>query len=117
MMFSQRPSRTQCLSLEPLEPRQMLPFAVDVAINTSQTFQTVRGMGAAMMSWDWRPEYSDPAFFDRLVNDLGATAVRAPILPTAEIVNDDNDPNHFNWAGFDHKALEHPFTFFQKMKE
>ena len=32
-------------------------------------------------------------------------------------VFDNNDPNSFNWDAFDHKALEAPFTFFQKLKE
>src|SRR5205814_6770125 len=38
------------------------------------------------------------------------------ILPVAEKTNDDNDPNHFNWAGFDSSALAIPFGFLQQMQ-
>src|SRR5439155_21887442 len=41
---------------------------------------------------------------------------RAAILPLAEKSNDDNDPNHFNWAAFDSSSMAAPFDFFQQMQ-
>jgi O-glycosyl hydrolase/ankyrin repeat protein len=105
-------------TIEPLERRTMLAVGVPVTVevNGAQTFQTMQGMGASMAAWTRIPEYNDPAFFDRIVNDLGATTVRAGIYPWAETKNDDNDPNHFNWAGFDANSLAGPFEFFKQMK-
>src|SRR5438046_1879364 len=96
------------------EPLDHPPFltAAPVNINTAQKFQTIEGFGAAMTPWELKGEYTTPAFFDTIVNDLGASMARAAILPTAERVNDDADPNHINLAGFDHKALAMPFEFF-----
>src|SRR5256885_12357142 len=98
-------------AVEALEQRTLLT-AVTVNINTAQKFQTIEGFGAAMTPWELKAEYTTPAFFDAIVNDLGASMARAAILPTAERVNDDADPNHINLAGFDHKALAMPFEFF-----
>jgi len=71
--------------IENLE-RRLFFAAVTVNINTAQTLQTMEGMGAAMMPWTLRPEYTDPKFFDAIVNDLGASMARAAILPMAERV-------------------------------
>src|SRR5688572_17705552 len=101
---------------EALERRQFFA-AVTVNINNAQTFQKIEGLGAAMVAWTIRPEYTDPKFFDLIVNDLGASMARAAIQPMAEPVNDNADPNTFNWAAFDHKALAAPFTFFQQLKQ
>src|SRR5438552_1665841 len=103
-----RINRAAHTAIEPLEQRTFFT-AVSVNINQTKTFQTIQGFGAAMTPWDLKPEYTQPGFFDTIVNDLGASMARAAILPTAETVNDDNDPNHFNWAGFDHTALAMPF--------
>src|SRR3954453_17587209 len=97
--ISPRTRRRLVSAIEGLEPRRLFD-AVTVAINPNQAFQTMEGMGAAMIPWEKRPEYQDPAFFDKIANDLGATMARASLLPLAETSNDDNDPNHFNWAGF-----------------
>src|SRR5215470_1264952 len=105
-------------TVEPLEPRRMLAanIPVSVSINTAQTLQTIQGMGASMIPWHFQTEYGDPNFFNMIVGDLGASMARASILPLAEQTNDDNDPNHFNWAGFDSTQLAAPFQFFQQLK-
>src|SRR5690349_1933245 len=97
-----RRNRNQILAsaIEPLEQRRMLNVAANVSINTNQTFQTIEGMGAAIQAGKLLPEYTDPNFYNMLVDDLGLTAVRASLTSTFEKTNDDNDPNHFNWAGF-----------------
>src|SRR5688572_28639019 len=87
------------VELDPLERRTFFA-AVTVDVNPAQTFQTIEGLGAAMIPWTNKAEYRNPAFFDLIVNDLGATMARANILPMAEAANDNNDPNTFNWAGF-----------------
>jgi len=103
-------------AFEPLEQRRMLNVAANVTINTSQTFQTIEGLGAGMLQSKLPAEYTDPNFYNLIVDDLGASAARAPLLPLAEKTNDDNDPNHFNWAGFDASTLAEPFGFFQQLK-
>src|SRR5205823_3754255 len=74
------------------------PRSTTVAINAATTYQTMVGMGAAMINNYTPKEYTDPAFFDRLVNDLGATAARVAIPPTFEKSNDNSDPSTFNWS-------------------
>ncbi len=103
-------------AIEQLEARVFFS-AVNVGINTGQTFQTIEGFGAAMTPWDLKPEYQDPKFFDTIVNDLGTTMARAAILPTAETKNDDADPNHINFAAFDSNSLSMPFEFFKALQD
>src|SRR6476659_4154060 len=103
-------------AVEQLEARTLFS-AVTVDINTAQTFQTMQGFGGAMTPWTLQPAYEDPKFFDTIVNDLGATMARAAILPTAETTNDDADPNHINFAGFDSKSLSMPFEFFKALQD
>lgn len=114
--LSPRTHRTLAAAIEPLEARRFFD-AVSVGVDPAQTFQTIDGMGAAMIPWETRPEYNDPAFFDKIVNDLGATMARASLLPMAEVKNDNNDPNSFNWAGFDASAVGRPFAFFKAMQD
>jgi hypothetical protein len=105
--------------IDPLEVRTHLA-AASASVDFSATHQTMEGNGAAVISWaghDQVPEYADAAFYDKLVNDLGATAVRVPVWPNFESVNDNNDPNVFNWAAFDSQQLAYTMSFFQRMKE
>jgi O-glycosyl hydrolase len=105
-------------TLEPLEARKLLAtnIPVSVNVNPAQTLQTIEGMGASMIPWHFNTEYADPNFFNLIAGDLGASMARASILPLAENTNDDADPNHFNWAGFDSSKLAAPFDFFQQLK-
>src|ERR1043166_1130854 len=91
-------------AIELLEKRAMFT-AVTVNIDPSQTFQTLEGMGAAMVPFADIKAYHDPNFYNMIVNDLGATMARAEILPNGETQNDDNDPNHINFAGFDENVF------------
>ncbi len=100
-------------SLEALEPRQLLS---SVAVNNAVTYQTITAMGAAMNTSFTPTEYSDPNFINSVVNDLGASGFRFAIPPTFEKANDDNDPNHINWAGYDMAAIEQPMRFLQELK-
>ncbi|MFW6189239.1 MAG: ankyrin repeat domain-containing protein [Planctomycetota bacterium] len=77
---------------------------VEVAVDTAERHQTIEGFGACMVSYKLLDEYVDPKFYDLLVYDLGASMVRVPVDMDIEPVNDDADPDHFNWEGF---RLEH----------
>jgi glucuronoarabinoxylan endo-1,4-beta-xylanase len=103
-------------ALEELEPRMML-YSASVGVNTGTTFQTMDGFGAAMMTWSSPSEYSSAAFYDRIVNDLGATIARTAIWPTFENGNDNADPNTFNWAEFDESAIAQAMTFMKRLQD
>ncbi len=73
-------------------------------IDGTVTYQTIDGFGVNINpAWWYNGEYHDakvirPAI-DMLVDSLGATIFRAVIEEIDwEEVNDDNDPNHFNWT-------------------
>lgn len=102
--------------IETLESRRYFA-TVHLTADASAKRQEIEGFGAAILSWTQHSSYQSPTFYDNLAGDLGATAVRAELWPTFEKNNDDTDPNHFNWAGFDNESLRHVFQFYQRMKE
>ncbi|MDZ7371229.1 MAG: T9SS type A sorting domain-containing protein [candidate division KSB1 bacterium] len=67
------------------------------AVNRRVGYQTIEGFGGYGGFANW---YNSPEFVDLLLNDLGLTILRTNVPPSLEAVNDDNDPNHFNWDGF-----------------
>ncbi len=76
---------------------------VSIQVDGSKRYQTMDGFGVNVnTAWWLNGEYSDtkvvqPAL-DLLVDSLGATIFRAVIEEIDwEAVNDDDDPNHFNW--------------------
>jgi glucuronoarabinoxylan endo-1,4-beta-xylanase len=75
---------------------------VTVTIDPARTHQTIEGFGAAYIDWTPRTPkaYDDPAFYDLVVNDLGLSIVRQQMQDELEPVNDDDDPDHFNWPAF-----------------
>ena len=79
------------------------PSEVTITIDGSAKYQTMDGFGVNINpAWWYNGNYTDatvvqPAI-DLLVDSLGATIYRAVIEEIDwEEVNDDNDPNHFNW--------------------
>jgi O-glycosyl hydrolase len=79
------------------------PVEVSLKIDGTKTFQTMDGFGVNINpAWWYNGSYYDavvvqPAI-DLLIDSLGATIFRAVIEEIDwEVVNDDNDPNHFNW--------------------
>ena len=81
-----------------------LASGASIAINGATTHQTIDGFGVNVnTTWWYNGAYGNtdvvkPAI-DMLVNDLGATIFRAVIEEMDwESVNDDADPNHFNWS-------------------
>ncbi|MFW5754267.1 MAG: ankyrin repeat domain-containing protein [Marinilabiliaceae bacterium] len=80
-------------------PAQENVRSLDVDLNT--THQTIEGFGTCLITFkDYPPEYKDPEFLDMVVNDLGLSLMRIPVMEHTEMVNDDEDPDHFNWSGF-----------------
>ncbi|MDQ3439412.1 MAG: hypothetical protein M3478_03580, partial [Planctomycetota bacterium] len=108
-----RPLFSMC---EQLESRTLM-YSATVGVNAGTTFQTMDGFGAGMMTWTSPSEYSNAAFYDRIANDLGATIARTAIWPTFEKGNDNNDPNTFNWAGYDKNALGQAMTFLKRLQD
>jgi len=83
------------------------PVEVAVKIDALKKYQTLDGFGVNInTAWWYNGEYGDPGVvqpaIDLLVDSLGATIFRAVIEEIDwETVNDDNDPNHFNWTYYD----------------
>ncbi len=102
--------------IESLEPRTLLsdttplppPAArlVQVTVDPLLTHQTIEGFGGAMADWR-RAEYTDPAFFDRIVYDLGATIARVALPPTFSPA----------LGVYDDSALAYPMDFLQQMRD
>jgi O-glycosyl hydrolase len=77
---------------------------IKIRINGASKYQTLDGFGVNInTAWWYNGEYEDgkvvqPAI-DLLVDSLGATIFRAVIEEMDwEAVNDNNDPDNFNWA-------------------
>ncbi len=88
---------------------------VQVNVDTSKTHQTIVGFGACVHPGG--KAYSDPAFYDKLVFDLGVSILRCAEPENMEAVNDDNDPNHINWAGFDLDQMRPIMGVMQEFKK
>ena len=78
--------------------------SVNLQIDGTKKFRQIDGFGVNInTAWWYEGEYGDarvvrPAI-DKLIDSLGATIFRAVIEETDwEAVNDDNDPNNFNWT-------------------
>jgi len=80
------------------------PAEIKLQIDGAAKYQTMDGFGVNINpAWWYNGEYSDAKVvqlaIDLLVDSLGATIFRAVIEEIDwEVVNDDNDPNHFNWT-------------------
>ena len=74
--------------------------AAEVSVDLQVTHQTMEGFGGCYEGWVEPANFRDPAWYDALVNDLGVSMVRIPVPLWLEPVNDDADPNHFNWPAF-----------------
>jgi O-glycosyl hydrolase/ankyrin repeat protein len=101
---------------ESLETRRLFTDVVTGTIDGTKTYQTIDAIGAALNS-GWQPkEYRDAAFLNQVTGDLGITAVRSALDPGWELLNDNNDPNTFNWTRFDDSAIGSAMEFFAQAK-
>jgi len=89
---------------------------ITLTIDGSAKYQTMDGFGVNINpAWWYNGNYTDakvvqPAI-DLLVDSLGATIFRAVIEEIDwEEVNDDNDPNHFNWDYYNKVFSDTRFT-------
>lgn len=91
---------------------------VQVTINPAQTHQTIEGFGSCIIDFADAPAfYADSAMYDGIVDDLGMTMLRMSIPQELEAVNDDNDPNHFEWKNFNMHFMERRMRFAQALKK
>ena len=80
---------------------------VQVTVNTEKTFQTIEGFGGCIIDYVNPPAFfNDPKLYDLAVNDLGMSILRMSFPQELEAVNDDPDPDHFNWSGFNMPFLK-----------
>jgi glucuronoarabinoxylan endo-1,4-beta-xylanase len=95
-----------------------------ITFDTKIRYQVIEGFGSCIVNYrDFPPEYAEPEFFNRVVNDLGLSIVRVPLMEHTEWINDDNDPDHFNWNGYwlgdniDRKGLESSMNLMNEFKK
>jgi len=88
---------------------------VEVRVDTSRTYQTMEGFGAC--GHEKPDSYRNPAFYDMLVFDLGVSMVRTGVPFNMEPVNDDDDPNHINWDGFDLAQMRPKMSVLQEFNK
>jgi len=78
-----------------------------VTIDRKTKYQTIRGLGTFENEERWTDLYA---------TDLGASAVRMGLIGNQiEPVNDNDDPNVLNLAGYDYSAVN--WNYVRKMKE
>jgi O-glycosyl hydrolase len=89
---------------------------INIKIDGAAKYQTMDGFGVNINpAWWYNGSYTNakvvqPAI-DLLVDSLGATIFRAVIEEIDwEVVNDDNDPNHFNWDYYNKIFSDTRFT-------
>ncbi len=93
------------------------PVPVRVTVRPDQTYQTIEGFGSCIIDFTDPPAfYADSSLYDRIVDDLGLTMLRMSIPQELEAVNDDNDPNHFEWKNFNMHFMERRMRFAQALK-
>jgi O-glycosyl hydrolase len=79
------------------------PSEIKLELNGAVKFQTMDGFGVNINpAWWYNGEYTDAAVeqpaIDLLIDSLGAAIFRIVVEEIDwEAVNDDNDPDHFNW--------------------
>lgn len=80
---------------------------VRVTVSPEIKHQYIEGFGTCIVDFTEPPAtFTDPEFYDKVVNDLGMSALRMSFPQEIEEANDDNDPNHFRWPGFHMRYLE-----------
>ncbi|MBO0933869.1 ankyrin repeat domain-containing protein [Fibrella aquatilis] len=92
--------------------------SVQVHISPAQTHQTIEGFGSCIIDFTNPPAfYADSTMYDRVVDDLGLTMLRMSIPQELEAINDDDDPNHFEWKNFNMHFMERRMRFAQALKK
>lgn len=91
---------------------------VRVSVSPAQTHQTIEGFGSCIIDFTDAPAfYADSSLYDRIVDDLGLTMLRMSIPQELEAINDDDDPNHFEWKNFNMHFMERRMRFAQALKK
>ena len=88
-----------------------------ITVDPARTHQIIEGFGSCIIDFTDPPAfYGDSAMYDRIVEDLGLTMLRMSIPQELEAVNDDDDPNHFEWKNFNMHFMERRMRFAQALK-
>src|SRR4030042_5723027 len=95
-----------------------------IRLDPDTEYQHIDGFGTSMVNYkEFPPEYSDDGFLDQVVYDLGLSILRIPITEHLEFINDDDDPDHFNWNGLymtdnnRQKGMAATMDFVKKLKD
>ena len=95
-----------------------LAQTVNVSVKPQVTHQYIEGFGTCVMDFSNPPPFfSDPKLYDLAVNDLGMSILRMSFPQEMEDVNDDADPDNFNWPGFSMPLLERRMKIAQEFKK
>ncbi len=106
------------LLLGPLPGSRAQQSPVRVTVNPAHTHQTIEGFGSCIIDFTDSPAfYADSAWHDTIVNDLGMSILRMSIPQELEAINDDNDPDHFEWENFAMHFMECRMRFAQALKK
>jgi glucuronoarabinoxylan endo-1,4-beta-xylanase len=85
-------------------PKENAPVAVTVTVDGSKRYQKIDGFGGSGAYYEnLLRELQEPArtgAADLLFSDLGTSIYRFRLWTGIESVNDDDDPNNFNWEAF-----------------
>jgi glucuronoarabinoxylan endo-1,4-beta-xylanase len=79
-----------------------MAVAQTISIDKNIRYQTMEGFGGfgpKKVWWESGPYY-DAAYLNQTIDSLGVTIFRTQIYWDGEPVNDDSNPNTFNWSGF-----------------
>lgn len=81
--------------------KQQTPAKDVISIDTEQARQTIEGFGSCLINYKKFPdEYNDSAFISMVVNDLGLSILRIPLMEHTEYKNDNDNPDVFNWQNY-----------------
>ena len=79
-----------------------------ISIDVDQKHQTIEGFGTCVIDFlddPEMPDHFDDSLYDMAVYDLGLSMIRFSFPQSMEWKNDNNDPDIFNWNGFNMEQL------------
>lgn len=87
-----------------------------MSVDPDITYQRMEGFGVCEVTWTPPSAYLSSEFYDTLVYDLGLSIIRIPLASSMERVNDDADPDHFNWDAFRPDRMAPRMAYAQEFK-
>ena len=96
-----------------------MTYAQNTTVNGANTYQTIHGLGVNVnpQSWNVNPE-SVKNVLDSLITGMGCTSFRLMYDDSDwEVINDNNDPDSYNWDYYDAVYSAPRFTCVWNMVE